>query len=141
MLYPKQIINATINILNSISKNISQWYNQEEFSLDTIGFAEGASYSIWFNKCFFTPADSCSELEPFFDILSRRYRVKRSVGLEGAYDLSGVQFPFWTTEVSADSFWNEYRIRDQMETNVGKPGLAVLLALSYLTYSGGKSPS
>ena len=53
-------------------------------------------------------------------------------GLEGAYDLSEVQFPFLVDNVALN---DEYWILYQHQTNLGKPGLAAMFTLSFLFYS------
>ena len=109
ILYPQQMVKQAISALNFTRERVTTKYLTSPIKLFTAGYSEGAGYSIWFSKCFDKP--DCSKCDYLKNvILDPEYKVTRSAGLEGAYDLTKVQFPFLTSDVGLDS---EFRILNQ----------------------------
>lgn len=95
-----------------------KYKNIQNLPLFVLGFSEGGSYAIFTAKClrnpqtcrYFTNTSNASsyriELDPF-------YKLTKVVGMDGAYDLSGVVFPFLTNDVGFFLKGNPYRIAYQ----------------------------
>ena len=92
------MVDQAISALNFVRERVTTKYLTAPIKLFTAGYSEGAGYSIWFSKCFDEP--DCSKCNYTNNVLDTEYVVTRSAGLEGAYDLSEVQFPFLTSNVS-----------------------------------------
>ena len=132
--YPEQILRTAISALNIVQPVITISYLQDNLSLFTAGYSEGAAYSLWFSKCLDKESGSkCSWLSDL--TLHKFYHLQKSAGLEGAYDLK-LQFRFLQDNVTTEDY-NEYRILDVYETNFGKPRQAAFSIISYLKYTKG----
>lgn len=60
------------------------------------GFSEGGSLALLFTHCVSKPW----ECNGFSESLKMNYKIIKTAGLEGAYDLAGVVMPFLTEDVS-----------------------------------------
>jgi hypothetical protein len=67
--------------------------------------------------------------------LDKFYKLKGSVGLEGAYDVSGVTYEFLIKPVGRILRKNDFNIKYQVLTNAAKPALTNEVLASYLAYS------
>jgi hypothetical protein len=122
-----------INTLNSLHmltavrntiNNIAFLDKNEEVPLFTAGYSEGGAYSIWFSRLSQTDSLFSTSLH------NNHYKLKASVGMEGAYDVSGTIKNFLWDDVKKDDE-NQYKILTQLITNLAKPGLTALALISY----------
>ena len=80
-------------------------------NLYTVGYAEGALFSLWLSKCYDSGSEKCEDLS---DIqLDSFYNLKKSAGLAGTYDLSYVQMMYLIEDVGLNLDDNKYGILDQ----------------------------
>lgn len=83
MLHPGQNVKSAINALNNALDTIRDQYgSMSVLPLFTVGYSEGASYAMWFEKCVQEP-DFCQGAK-----LNSSYIFKGTAGLSGPYDLS-----------------------------------------------------
>jgi hypothetical protein len=132
IVYPKQVVACAVHALNNVYDYIKSYFplNNGTFNVYSVGYSEGASYSIWMSKCL--SQGSCSEMDINLNV---NYNYRKAAGLEGAYDLSGIMKLFLLNDVGKHIDNNAYQIEYQIITDEGKPGFGALTLLSYLTYT------
>ncbi len=126
VLYPRVNDLSGLYLLSAARDFINQTYQfkaNEELKLFTSGYSEGGAYSIWFSKLSQTDNIFSTELKKF------NYTLKASVGMDGAYDLSGTIKPFLWSEVDKSN--NIFNIEEPLLTNAVKPALAAMALMSY----------
>ena len=95
MTYPEVNVQSAVLVLNQIVDNITSFYqNISQLNLFSIGYSEGAAYSLWMETCITTKV--CNEtVSP----LNKLYQLKASVGLDGPYDLRQTTYDFLSLNV------------------------------------------
>ncbi|QIV94443.1 alpha/beta hydrolase family protein [Allofrancisella frigidaquae] len=129
VLYPQQTVNTAIDLLNDISNVIKEKYklsNTKRLNLFSVGYSEGAPYSIWTAKCLESTynCDGVSKLE-------KLYRYRAAVGLSGAYDISSTTLRFMIDNNDSKA----YKLYSKIITSMLKPALVANTLMSYLNYS------
>lgn len=56
MLYPQENLQSAISSLNDISGDLAYLFKNQQFDLFSVGYSEGASYSLWLDKCLSDPS-------------------------------------------------------------------------------------
>ncbi len=131
ILYPQQnvvdgknILLATMNYLHA-NKLIE---TKKTLPLFVSGYSEGGSYALWFSRIYQTNSDFRREL------IQQKLSLKKTVAIEGAYNLSGVMLPFLLSNQIGESS-NDYNINNSFWGAMLKPSLLVNALLSYSHYN------
>ncbi|AIT08612.1 lysophospholipase [Candidatus Francisella endociliophora] len=128
VLYPRQTVNTAVDLLNNVSKNIQKKYdlkNSEKLNLFSVGYSEGAGYSIWSAKCLGWPGN-CKGV----NTLNKLYKYRAGAGLDGAYDVSNTTLKFMIDNNTS----KKDKLHNKLITSVLKPGLLANTFMSYINY-------
>lgn len=131
ILYPRPNINdGHAILLASIAKlkSLKIDLNETQLPLFVTGYSEGASYALWFSRAY--------QEEPSFrgQLNHIGLYLKKTVPIEGAYDVSGVMFPFLLSNQVNES-QNTYNINTVFWGSLLKPSLLVNTLLSYAAHN------
>lgn len=92
------------------------------------GYSEGASYALWFSKTYQTQAGFAKNLA------KHGYQLRKTVPIDGAYDITGVMFPFLLgNQIGEES--NDFNIISPLWGTLLKPALLVNVVLSYAAHN------
>lgn len=131
ILYPEINVGDGKNMLVAVMDDLRrkhQLQNVESLPLFVSGYSEGASYALWFSRIY-------QEQKKFRDELSRvGLQLKKTVPIEGAYNLTGVMFPFLLTNQVNDS-QNRFNINTAFWGVLLKPELLANVMVSYSYYN------
>lgn len=132
ILYPKpnvddgkNILLATMSYLNA-NKLIDS--TKKVFPLFVSGYSEGGSYALWFSRIYQTNLAFRRALR------QQKLVLRKTVAIDGAYNLSGVMLPFLLSNQVGESF-NYYNINNSIWGSMFKPSLLVNSLLSYSYYN------
>lgn len=97
-------------------------------SLFVSGYSEGASYALWFSRIY--------QSEPDFakTITQVGLKLRKTVPIDGAYNLSGVMFPFLLTSQVNDNN-NLFQIQSSFWGSLLKPSLLTNVSLAFAYYN------
>jgi acetyl esterase/lipase len=130
VLYPKVSAQTAVDMLSAVRSVVQSSYDFAEdappLKLFSAGYSEGGAYSLWFN----------AYLRQQPEVLDSFYALTHSVGMEGAYSISGSIFDYLFNDVSK-MHGNPYAIQSLALVNIVKPALSADAFLSYGTYSLG----
>lgn len=129
IISPDLIIRDVKQLLTSErNKIIADYKPQSEISVFAIGFSEGAGYAVNFAR----NTD-----------IGLGYKLKASIGLDGAYDLSGTTYDYLTSNVNAPDACaidnnSKFNSQYQVYVNLTKPALMSLVMPTYNKYVSSK---
>lgn len=98
------------------------------YKLFVSGYSEGASYALWFSRAYQESSGFAGQLK------CAKLRLTKTVPIEGAYDLTGVMFPFLLTNQVNDTK-NKYNINTSFWGSLLKPELLSNVMVSYSYYN------
>lgn len=92
------------------------------------GYSEGASYALWFSKIYQTQVAFAHKLT------KHGYQLRKTVPIDGAYDITGVMFPFLLgNQIGEES--NNFNIISPLLGTLLKPSLLVNVVLAYASHN------
>ncbi|RTL12952.1 MAG: hypothetical protein EKK54_02525 [Neisseriaceae bacterium] len=102
--------------------------NKTILPLFVSGYSEGASYALWFSRIY--------QSEPDFakTVTQLGLKLRKTVPIDGAYNLSGVMFPFLLTSQVNDSN-NAFQIQSSFWGSLLKPSLLTNVSLAFAYYN------
>lgn len=129
ILYPQANVEDGKNLLLSGVKILeSNGINfDKQIPLFVAGYSEGGSYALWFARIY-------QNNKIFRNQLKRAgYQIRKVVPVEGAYDISGVMFPFLLDNQVSESS-NIYGINTAVIGTILKPLFAANTLIAYSVY-------
>ena len=101
---------------------------QKALPLLVSGYSEGASYALWFSRMY--------QSEPDFakPVTHLGLTLHKTVPIDGAYNLSGVMFPFLLTSQVNDNN-NLFQIQSSFWGSLLKPSLLTNVSLAFAYYN------
>ena len=132
IIYPEMNVVDGKNMLLSVVEKLrsqQQLAKSEKLPLFVSGYSEGASYALWFSRIYQQQAKFRNEIN------NQGIKLVKTVPIEGAYNLSGVMFPFLLTNQVGDSN-NKFNINTAFWGVLLKPELLANVMVSYSHYAG-----
>lgn len=130
ILYPEPNVNDGYNMLLASKKLLVQngIKFDKELPLFVSGYSEGSSYALWFSRTY-------QENAKFRNILNNDgYKLAMTVPIDGAYDVSGVMFPFLLDNQINES-QNTFNINSAFWSTLLKPSLLANTLLGYAAHN------
>lgn len=130
ILYPKANVDDGYNMLLASKKLLIQNGIKFDQSLPLFisGYSEGSSYALWFSRIY-------QENTAFRKRLNvAGYRLAMTVPIDGAYDVSGVMFPFLLGNQINES-QNTFHINSVFWGTILKPSLLANALLGFATHN------
>lgn len=128
ILYPQMNVEDGKNMLIAVHKYLLEQHYTKPLDLYVSGYSEGSSYALWFSRIY-------QENKSFAKQLNHAgFNLKKTVAIDGAYNLTDVMFPFLlTNQVNVAS--NPFNIHTSLWGTLLKPSLLAQVMLSYAYYN------
>lgn len=103
-------------------------FTDNKIPLFVSGYSEGGSYALWFSRIY-------QQDNQFSQSLTQHgFYLKKTVPIEGAYDVSGVMMPFLLSNQINEKD-NQFNINTTLWGSLLKPSLMVNAVLGYADYN------
>lgn len=130
IIYPRPNVNDGHDMLIA-SLPVLHKYNlafDNNIPLFVAGYSEGASYALWFSKIYQTETGFAKSL------IKYGYSLRKTVPIDGAYDITGVMLPFLLGN-QINEKTNQFNILSPLWGTLLKPSLLVNVVLSYAAHN------
>ena len=130
ILYPKLNVEDGKSILKATTKYLHTKYPKIIIPHDLFvsGYSEGGSYALWFSRIY------QEQLQFKHDIDKLGFKLRKTVPIEGAYNLTKVMFPFLLNN-QVREVNNPYKINTSMWGTLLKPSLVANVMVSFAYYN------
>ena len=133
ILYPKMNVtdgkDMLISALNMLYDKKIILRPKTVYPLFVNGYSEGASYALWFSRIYQENTNFAHSINSM-----AKLKLAKTVAIEGAYDLTGVMFPFLLTNQVNDSN-NKFNINTATWGLLLKPELLANVMMAYSYYN------
>lgn len=132
ILYPEMNVVDGKNILLTSMKYLNTKQGKRflgrNIPLFVSGYSEGALYALWFSQIYQKNLKFAKELN------SADLTLQKTVAIDGAYNLTGVMFPFLLSNQVNES-GNRFKIHTSLWGTLLKPSLLANVMVSYAYYN------